>query len=114
MKGYSVTLLEQVKNYRYNIAKYKYKKGEKKMITLSLKGVLIGILLIALIVLVSHATETVKKANAMMQAGETVATETKAKVDGVVSHVRAGKHKVEELALTGYGIAKNIYDRFAK
>lgn len=91
------------------------------MITLSLKGVLIGILLIALIVLViflivlvSHATETVKKANAMMQAGETVATETKAKVDGVVSHVRAGKHKVEELALTGYGIAKNIYDRFAK
>ena len=91
------------------------------MVTLSLKGVLIGILLIALIVLViflivlvSHATETIKKANAMMSAGETVATETKAKVDSIVANVRAGKHKVEEVALTGMGVAKSLYNKIAK
>ena len=56
------------------------------MITVSIKGVLIGVLLIALIVLVvflivlvSNATDTIKKANAIIDGGTSAAHGAKEK-----------------------------------
>lgn len=60
------------------------------MITVSVKGVLIGILLIALIVLVvflivlvSNATDTIKKANAIL--------------DGSTEAVKGARNKIDEV-----------------
>ena len=65
------------------------------MISVSVKGVLIGVLLIALIVLVvflivmvSNLTDTIKKVNAIID-GSTAAVESaKAKADGVSDKIK--------------------------
>ena len=70
------------------------------MITVSVKGFLIGILLIALIVLVvflivlvSNATDTIKKANAIIDGGTAAAHGAKVKVDNVNATIKENASK---------------------
>ena len=72
------------------------------MISVSVKGVLIGVLLIALIVLVvflivlvSNLTDTIKKTNAIIDGGTSAAAGAKAKIDNASNAVKEGVSKDE-------------------
>ena len=88
------------------------------MITVSIKGVLIGVLLIALIVLVvflivlvSNLTDTVKKANAIIDGGTNAAIGAKEKVDGLSETVKEGAAKVGSVASLGISAGQKIVDK---
>lgn len=99
--------------------------GQKKskvrrhhMITVSIKGVLIGVLLIALIVLVvflivlvANATDTVKKANAIIDGVTEVAITTKGKVDNVNTSIKESAAKVGNVASVGISAGQKIVDK---
>ena len=91
------------------------------MITVSIKGVLIGILLIALIVLVvflivlvSNATDTIKKANAIIDGGTAAAHGAKVKVDNVNATIKENASKVTGVARSGMEMGLSIVDRILK
>ena len=91
------------------------------MITVSLTGVLIGILLIALIVLVvflivlvSNATDTIKKTNAILDGGTAAAKGAKAKVDGVNETIKDGVDKAKGFAGMGVQMGQQVINRFIK
>ena len=91
------------------------------MITVSVKGVLIGILLIALIVLVvflivliSNITDTIKKANAIIDGGTNAAAGAKEKMDHVSEVVKEGASKVTGVASVGAKAAGKILDKVIK
>ena len=91
------------------------------MITVSVKGVLIGILLIALIVLVvflivlvSNATDTIKKANAIIDGGTSAAHGAKVKVDNMNEMIRENAAKVGGVAKTGMQMGMEIVNRIIK
>ncbi|MBE6041812.1 MAG: hypothetical protein E7220_04740 [Clostridiales bacterium] len=88
------------------------------MITVSVKGVLIGILLIALIVLVvflivlvANATDTIKKANAIIDSSTSAAGSAKAKVDNVSAVVKENTDKAKGAAAAGVKIAGGIIEK---
>jgi uncharacterized membrane protein len=88
------------------------------MITVSIKGVLIGVLLIALIVLVvflivlvSNATDTIKKANTILDGGMEAAAGAKAKADNLSATVKEGAAKVGSVAQIGVNAGQKIVDR---
>lgn len=88
------------------------------MITVSIKGVLIGVLLIALIVLVvflivlvANATDTVKKANAIIDGVTEVAITTKGKVDNVNTSIKESAAKVGNVASVGISAGQKIVDK---
>ena len=91
------------------------------MISVSVKGVLIGILLIALIVLVvflivmvSNLTDTIKKANAVLDGGMSAAESAKNKIDGVNDSIKEKKDKVKDVAQTGISAAQGVVGKFIK
>ena len=91
------------------------------MITLSIKDVLIGILLIALIVLVvflivliSNATDTIKKANAIIDGGTSAAQGAKEKVDNVNAMVKENAAKVTGAAQAGMQMGLQIVNKILK
>ena len=91
------------------------------MITLSIKDVLIGILLIALIVLVvflivliSNATDTIKKANAIIDGGTSAAQGAKEKVDNVNAMVKENASKVTGTAQAGMQMGLQIVNKILK
>lgn len=91
------------------------------MISVDVKGVLIGILLIALIVLVvflivmvSNLTDTIKKANALIDGGTTVAGNAKAKVDNVSESVKEGAAKAKEIAAGGVSVVTGLIGKVIK
>ena len=91
------------------------------MITVSIKGVLIGVLLIALIVLVvflivlvSNATDTIKKANAIIDGGTSAAHGAKEKVDSINESVKENAAKVTGMARTGMDMGLQIVNRILK
>ena len=91
------------------------------MITLSIKDVLIGILLIALIVLVvflmvliSNATDTIKKANAIIDGGTSAAQGAKEKVDNVNAMVKENASKVTGAAQAGMQMGLQIVNKILK
>ena len=86
--------------------------------TISLKGVLIGILLIALIVLViyliiliNNVTYTIKKANGIIDAGTNAAGTAKEKIDETGEKVKVVTSKVNGVAATGASIAGKVIDK---
>ncbi len=88
------------------------------MITVSIKGVLIGILLIALIVLVvflivmiSNVTDTIKKANTILDGGMEAAASAKEKADNLSATVKEGAAKVSGVAQLGVSAGQKIVDR---
>ena len=91
------------------------------MITVSVKGVLIGILLIALIVLVvflivlvSNVTDTIKKANSILDGSTAAAGSAKAKIDGVNNMVKEKKEQAKGIAATGVKTAQAILMKVIK
>lgn len=91
------------------------------MITVSIKGVLIGVLLIALIVLVvflivlvSNVTDTIKKANAILDGGTAAASSAKAKVDEGMAAARQSAAKVSGTAELGVQVAQNLISKILK
>ncbi|MBE6019631.1 MAG: hypothetical protein E7230_04790 [Clostridiales bacterium] len=91
------------------------------MIEVSIKGVLIGVLLIALIVLVvflivlvANVTETIKKANSIIDGGTSAAASAKGKVQEVSSAVKEGASKVTGIAAMGAKTAGKILDKVIK
>ena len=91
------------------------------MITVSVKGVLIGILLIALIVLVvflivmvANVTDTIKKAKAILDGGTGAAKSVKETVDGVGSVIREKASQVAGVVAKGVALASNALERFWK
>jgi predicted PurR-regulated permease PerM len=95
------------------------------MISVSVKGVLIGILLIALIVLVvflivlvSNLTDTIKKANAIIDGGTNAAVGAKEKIDNVSETVKGGVSKVtgvaSGVASVGAQVAGKVIDKVVK
>lgn len=83
------------------------------MISVSVKGVLIGVLLIALIVLVvyliilvSNLTDTVKKTNAILDGGTAAAISAKNKVDDMNNSVKEKVDKVNSVVDTGVSTVK--------
>ena len=91
------------------------------MITVSVKGVLIGVLLIALIVLVvflivmiSNATDTIKKANAILDGSMSAAGSAKERVDNVSAMVKENTAKAKGAALTGVKMAQGILEKILK
>ena len=91
------------------------------MISVSVKGVLIGILLIALIVLViflivmvSNLTDTIKKANAILDSSTSAAQGAKEKVDGINNAVKEKAAVVSGYASTGINMAKGLIGRVIK
>lgn len=91
------------------------------MITLSLKDVLIGILLIALIVLVvflivliSNITDTIKKANYIIDGGTNAAHGAKERVDSVNALVRENAAKVSGVAHYGMEMGLQILNKILK
>ena len=91
------------------------------MVTVSIKGVLVGVLLIALIVLVvflivlvSNLTDTIKKTNAIIDGGTNAAAGAKAKVDEVSDKVKEGASKVTGIAATGVKAAGKVIDKVIK
>lgn len=88
------------------------------MITVSVKGVLIGVLLIALIVLVvflivlvSNLTDTIKKANAIIDGGTAVAVSAMEKVDNASAAVKGGVGKVAGVASSGIAAGQKVIDK---
>lgn len=91
------------------------KKEKKAMITVSIKGVLIGVLLIALIVLVvflivlvSNVTDTIKKTNTILDGGLEAAAGAKAKADNLSATVKEGAAKVGNAAQLGVSAGQKI------
>lgn len=91
------------------------------MITVSVKGVLIGVLLIALIVLVvfltvlvANVTDTVKKANAIIDGGTGAAASAKEKVDNVSATVKEGAAKVGSVASLGLSAGQKLISKVFK
>ena len=91
------------------------------MITVSVKGVLIGILLIALIVLVvflivliANITDTIKKANAIIDGSTNAVGSAKDKIDGVNAMVKDNVAKASGIAKTGVGIAQDLLKKILK
>lgn len=91
------------------------------MITLSIKEVLIGLLLIALIVLViflivmvSNLTDTIKKANAIIDGGTNAAAGAKEKVDNVSGKIKEGAAKVGSVASLGISAGQKIVGKVIK
>ena len=85
------------------------------MITVSIKGVLIGVLLIALIVLVvflivlvSNLTDTIKKTNTILDGGMEAAAGAKAKGDNISASVKEGAAKVGNAAQLGVSAGQKI------
>jgi len=85
------------------------------MVTVSIKGVLIGILLIALIVLVvflivlvSNLTDTIKKTNAIIDGGMSAALSAKEKADSVSANVNGVVAKVGDVASTGVNAVQKV------
>jgi len=92
-----------------------HKKEKKAMITVSIKGVLIGVLLIALIVLVvflivlvSNVTDTIKKTNTILDGGLEAAAGAKAKADNLSATVKEGAAKVGNAAQLGVSAGQKI------
>lgn len=90
------------------------------MISVSVKGVLIGVLLIALIVLVvyliilvSNLTDTVKKTNAILDGGTAAAISAKNKVDDMNNSVKEKVDKVNSVVDTGVGAVKGAAGRLS-
>lgn len=88
------------------------------MVTVSVKGVLIGVLLIALIVLVvyliilvSNVTDTIKKANAIIDGGTSAAASAKEKMDNVSATVKEGASKVGSVASVGISAGQKLLDK---
>ena len=91
------------------------------MVTVSVKGVLIGVLLIALIVLVvflivliANVTDTIKKANAIIDGGTNAAAGAKEKMDHVSGIVKEGASKVTGVASVGVKAAEKVLDKVIK
>ena len=91
------------------------------MIQVSVKGVLIGILLIALIVLVvflivmvANLTDTIKKANAVIDGGTAAAGSAKEKVENVSASVKEGAAKVTEIASGGISAVSGLIGKIIK
>lgn len=91
------------------------------MISVSVKGVLIGVLLIALIVLVvflivmvANLTDTIKKANALIDGGTVVAGNAKEKVENVSASVKETKEKVLGIASKGVSTVTGLVDKVIK
>lgn len=91
------------------------------MITVSVQGVLIGVLLIALIVLVvylivlvSNLTDTIKKANAIIDGGTSVAVSAKGKVDETSAKVKEAKDKVTGVAASGISAGQKVISKVIK
>ena len=91
------------------------------MITVDVKGVLIGILLIALIVLVvfmivmiANITDTIKKANAIIDGGTSAAKGAKNKVDDVNAMVKEKASQAAGIANTGVQMAGKVLDKVLK
>ena len=91
------------------------------MITVSVKGVLIGILLIALIVLVvflivmvANVTDTIKKANAIIDGGTGAAKGAKEKVDEVNAMVKEKATQVTGFANAGVKAAGSMIEKILK
>jgi len=95
------------------------------MISVSIKGVLIGILLIALIVLVvflivlvANLTDTIKKANAIIAGGTNAAAGAKEKMDNVSEAVKGNVSKVTSAASgvvsVGAQVAGKVLDKVIK
>ena len=99
----------------------KRKKEKKAMITVSIKGVLIGVLLIALIVLVvflivlvANVTDTIKKTNAIIDGGTNAAAGAAEKVHNASEKVKEGASKVTGIAAMGAQTAGKILDKVIK
>ncbi len=91
------------------------------MITVSVKGVLIGILLIALIVLVvfmivmvSNLTDTIKKANSIIDGGTEAVISAKAKVDETNASIKEKTSVVTGVAKTGVDTAFKLINKVIK
>ena len=95
------------------------------MISVSVKGVLVGVLLIALIVLVvfmivmvANLTDTIKKANAIIDGGTNAAAGAKEKMDNVTESVKGSVSKVTDVASgvvsTGTKIVGKVLDKVIK
>ena len=91
------------------------------MISVSVKGVLIGVLLIALIVLVvflivmvANLTDTIKKANAIIDGSTAAAGTAKAKVDDVSASVKEGVSKVKGVASEGVNVVTGLIGKVIK
>ena len=89
------------------------------MITVNPQQLLIGILLIALIVLVvflivliSNVTDTVKKANAIIDGGTNAASSAKAKVDEVGQAARESAAKATGMAEMGLQFAQGLVEKY--
>lgn len=113
-------IIEAIVNYALR-AWEKQQKGDVYMITVSIKGVLIGVLLIALIVLVvflivmvSNVTDTIKKANAILDGGTAAASSAKAKVDEMGAAARESAAKVSGTAELGVQVAQNLLNKIVK
>ncbi len=96
-------------------------KEKIHMITVSVKGVLIGVLLIALIVLVvflivmvANVTDTIKKANAIIDGGTGAAKGAKNKVDEVNAMVKEKASQVSGFASTGVKAAESLLTKILK
>ena len=92
-----------------------HKKEKKAMITVSIKGVLIGVLLIALIVLVvflivlvSNLTDTIKKTNTILDGGMDAAASAKEKADNISASVKEGAAKVGGVAQLGVSAGQKL------
>lgn len=88
------------------------------MITISPAQLLIGILLVALIVLViflivliSNATDTIKKANAIIDGGTAAAGAAKARVDEASANARANAERMNAAADLGVQFAQKFLDK---
>ena len=91
------------------------------MITLSVGDVLIGILLIALIVLVvflivmvANVTDTIKKANAILDGGTSAAKSAKDKVDNANAFVKEKASFATGFAKTGAKTAEKLIGKVIK
>lgn len=91
------------------------------MITVSVKGVLIGILLIALIVLVvflivlvANVTDTIKKANSIIDGSTNAAKGAKNKVDDVNAMVKEKAAQASGVASAGVQMAQKMLQKILK
>ena len=93
----------------------------KIMIEVSVKGVLIGVLLIALIVLVvflivliANVTDTIKKANAIIDGSTNAVGGAKAKMDNVSAMVKEQAGKAKGIAAAGVNVAAGLINKILK
>lgn len=109
----------------YRTVREAVKQRRNHMVTVSIKGVLIGVLLIALIVLVvflivlvSNLTDTIKKTNAIIDGGTNAAAGAKEKMDNAAEAVKGGVSKVTGAASgvvsVGTQVAGKVIDKVIK